>query len=211
MKMKMFHIPYLQAWVGKPLLLSLFVILNLSQATYLYPRESDINIKFEHLTVQQGLSDNTISCILQDSKGFMWFGTSNGLNRFDGYDFKIYPTDPNIPHSLSMGFVRSLIEDQHGMMWIGTQGGGLNKYDRKRDRFTCYRNVPNDPTSLSDDYVNSIYEDKTGTLWIGTRETGLNKFDREKEQFIHYKNPMSENNGWILFCISFNQSDYSLR
>jgi signal transduction histidine kinase/ligand-binding sensor domain-containing protein/CheY-like chemotaxis protein len=177
-----------RACVGKSLLLSLFVILNLSQANDLYPREPDIHITFEHLTVQQGLSDNTIFCILQDSKGFMWFGTQEGLNRFDGYGFKIYPNNPKTAYSLSNGNTWSLFEDQRGVMWVGTQGGGLNKYDRERDRFTCYRNDPNDPTSLSDDYVRTIYEDQKGALWIGTRSGGLNKFDREKEQFIHYKN-----------------------
>ncbi len=143
--------------------------------------------RFEHITVDQGLSSGTVTCILQDRKGFIWIGTSAGLNRFDGYNFRIYPLQPKRAHSLSSGHIRTLYEDRQGVMWIGTGDGGLNKYDRSRDRFTAYRNIPGDAGSLGSDNVMVIYEDSGGTLWIGTEGGGLNRFDRQKERFILYQ------------------------
>jgi ligand-binding sensor domain-containing protein/signal transduction histidine kinase len=153
----------------------------------------DNDIKFERISLEQGLSDSTVFCILQDSKGFMWFGTHDGLNKYDGYDFTVYRHNPQDPNSLSDNTVWSIHEDRSGMLWIGTDGGGLDKFDRERGRFVHYQNAPNDPHSLSNNSVRAIYEDQSGVLWIGT-EDGLNRFDRENEQFIHYRNSPNDPN-----------------
>ncbi|MCI0691977.1 histidine kinase, partial [candidate division KSB1 bacterium] len=149
------------------------------------------NLKFERISLEQGLSQNTIYCILQDRKGFMWFGTQDGLNKFDGYDFKVYKHDPQDPNSLSNNVVRTIYEDRAGTLWIGTNGGGLNKLDGEKDSFTHYRHDPNDANSLSDNYVLSICEvSRHGrrTLWIGTRYGGLNQFEMETGRFTRYQN-----------------------
>lgn len=143
-------------------------------------------IKFEHISIQQGLSQSTVSCILQDKKGFMWFGTEDGLNRYDGYNFTIYKNDSLDKTSLSDSYILSLYEDKSGTLWIGTYSGGLNKFDREKEQFIYYKHAPDSPDTLSNNMVQSIYEDSTGTLWIGTYD-GLNEFDREKEQFTQYK------------------------
>ena len=87
-----------------------------------YPQSQDI--KFEHLSVEDGLSHNTVYCIFQDSQGFMWFGTEDGLNKYDGYTFTIYRNDPDDTLSLSNSQIRTIHEDPSGALWIGTGGGG---------------------------------------------------------------------------------------
>ncbi|MCK4765012.1 MAG: PAS domain S-box protein [Candidatus Aminicenantes bacterium] len=143
------------------------------------------NITFEHLSVGEDLSQSTVFCILQDSRGFMWFGTERGLNRYDGHTFKLYDQNFRKPRSLSYNMVISLFEDSSGILWVGTWGGGLNKFDLKTEEFSAYKNIPGEQDSLSDNNVWSIYEDESGILWVGT-EKGLNKLDREKGKIIRY-------------------------
>ncbi len=129
--------------------------------------------RFEHISIEQGLSQVTVYCILQDSQGFMWFGTEDGLNRYDGYTFTIYRRDPEDPATLGANTVRALYEDSSGRLWVGTDGG-LDLFDRSAQRFVHYRHDPTDPRSLSHDSVTTLYEDAAGTLWIGT-DGGLNR------------------------------------
>lgn len=144
------------------------------------------DIKFERISIEHGLSQNSVHCILQDSQGFMWFGTWDGLNKYDGHDFTVYRHDPENPDSLSNNIVRSIYEDRSGALWIGTQGGGLDRLDRETERFVHYPNDSADPASLSSNIVWSMYEDPSGTLWIGT-SSGLNRFDRARERFERFQ------------------------
>ncbi len=145
-------------------------------------------ISFQRLAIEQGLSQSSVFCILQDSRGFMWFGTEDGLNKYNGYEFKVYRHDLQDPGSLSDNWVRALYEDKNGTIWIGTRNGGLNRLDRGAESFIRYRNDPNNPDSLGHDYVFSICEDQSGALWLGTRGGGLNRFDRQTGTFARYKN-----------------------
>jgi ligand-binding sensor domain-containing protein len=86
-------------------------------------------LKFEKISLAQGLSQSTVQCILQDSKGFLWFGTADGLNQYDGNKFTVYLPVPGGPGSLSYKDVRAICEDRAGMLWVGTHGGGLNRFD----------------------------------------------------------------------------------
>ena len=97
-----------------------FFLLFVSTIT---PQKS--KIKFEHLSVEHGLSNNGVFCIIQDRQGFMWFATFDGLNKYDGYTIKEYKSDPNDLHSLSDNKVSSIIEDQNGVIWVGSYGGGI--------------------------------------------------------------------------------------
>ncbi len=132
--------------------------------------------RFERLTNEDGLSQNTVFAIVQDRQGFIWLATKVGLNRYDGYGFKVYTHDPHDPGTLANGFVRVLHEDRSGMLWIGTYGGGLDRFDPVTETFTHYRHDPADPASLSHDDVRAICEDDSGALWIGTQGGGLNRF-----------------------------------
>ena len=152
------------------------------------------NLKFEHVSLEQGLPQVTVFSIVQDHKGFMWFGTQEGLAKYDGYTFTVYGPDPLDTDSLSDYTIYSIYEDSSGTLWIGTQSGGLNKFDRDREKFIRYQHDLDDPNSLGGNFVLSIYEDRSGTLWVGTRSGGLNKFDRDTEKFIHYQHDPDDPN-----------------
>ena len=143
--------------------------------------------RFVHISTADGLSHGMVLRIVQDDLGFMWFGTADGLNRYDGHTFKVYKNDPDDPGSISSDSIWALYVDRSGTLWVGTEGGGLNRFDRDADRFIHYLPDPDDPYSLSDDGVTVIYEDRSGVLWIGTATGGLNRFDRKTERFTHYR------------------------
>ncbi|HMN26513.1 MAG TPA: two-component regulator propeller domain-containing protein [Caldilineaceae bacterium] len=145
------------------------------------------SVRFNHINVEQGLPNSRVLSILQDRQGFMWFGTAEGLARYDGYDFTLYQSDADNPQSLSNNVVWALYEDHEGSLWVGTEGG-LNRFDPTLGRFTRYQHDPDNPQSLSDDIVLSIYEDRQGVLWVGTMQGGLNRFDRTSQTFTHYQN-----------------------
>lgn len=142
-------------------------------------------LKFERITIEQGLSQNTVFAVLQDSKGFLWFGTEDGLNRYDGYTFKVYRHNPDDPGTLSNNMVRVIYEDRSGTIWIGTRGGGLNKFDRKTESFTGYTFQASTKNCLSDNMVWTICGGEPGVLWIGTNK-GLNRFQCETGIFTHW-------------------------
>ncbi len=144
-------------------------------------------IKFEHLTMEHGLSTNFSLGILQDSQGFIWFGTKDGgLNKYNGSEFAIYVHDPDDPNSLSNNYAFDLIEGQDGTLWVCTWGSGLDKFDPATETFTHYPHDENNPNSLSNNLIWSVYEDSDGWLWIAT-DGGLNKFDPANENFVHYQ------------------------
>jgi len=165
------------------------------------------NLQFEHLSTAQGLSHNNVKCIFQDSRGFLWFGTQNGLNRYDGYTFKVFKHDPQDSTTISNNFIWKIYEDHSQTLWIGT-ANGLNKFDHATETFTRYLHDSNNPHSLSGDIVKAIYEDRAGMLWIGTwgttPEIGLNKLDRQTGEFTLYQhhcnipNILYENAIWFI-------------
>ena len=158
------------------------IIFVLLLPTLLYSQSDDL--QFGHISTTDGLSNNSVICILQDRQGFMWFGTYDGLNRWDGYAFKIFTNDINDSNSISNNSISSIQEDALGRIWIGTDNG-LNVYDPLTEKFTRYTQVEKDTNSLSNNFVNTIFQDHTGNIWIGT-EYGLNRYNRGSENFTHY-------------------------
>jgi signal transduction histidine kinase/streptogramin lyase/CheY-like chemotaxis protein len=142
-------------------------------------------LRFGHITTEDGLSSDTVWGIAQDHRGFMWFGTFIGLNRFDGSDIKVYKHNPNDPFSLSADLVRDLLVDSSGVLWIGTWSNGLNQFDPSTERFIRYQFDPEDPFSVSHDQIRAIHEDSNGFIWVGTLG-GLNKLDPATNQFTRY-------------------------
>ncbi len=145
------------------------------------------NIRFDHYSLEEGLSQSVVTAILQDSQGFMWFGTQDGLNRFDGSEFITF-SHASDPGSLSGDFISDLAEDAQGMIWIGTNGAGINSYDPQTGKIKRYQHDPADPGSLSDDVTNDLFIDADDNIWIATNNGGLNKLGADREQFIQYHN-----------------------
>jgi ligand-binding sensor domain-containing protein len=96
-------------------------------------------IEFKHLSIENGLSQTDVNCVLQDQRGFMWFGTQDGLNMYDGYTFSIFRHDPADSNSIADNYISSLFEDRSGRLWVGTNGG-LNLFDAKTKTFERYQN-----------------------------------------------------------------------
>ena len=144
------------------------------------------DLKFTHLTTNDGLSQGYVVAILQDRRGFMWFATRDGLNRYDGNAFVVYKNNPNDPNSLGSNFTQDLFQDDHGYLWIATNTG-VNKFDPATERFTRYRHDPNNPNSLGGASVKSIAQDGGGSVWFGTEGNGLDEFDPARGTFTHYR------------------------
>jgi len=137
------------------------------------------NLNFDFYSQENGLSNNQIHCILQDKKGWMWLGTSQGICRFDGYRFTTFKNDPEDSTSLKGNLVRAIFEDSKGQLWIGTENGGLNKFNREKENFQ-HLFFNNDQPVLKDASVTSIHEDDNGILWVGT-ETNLYRIENENK------------------------------
>ena len=124
----------------------------------------------------------------------MWFGTRDGLNKYDGYKFTVYRNDPKTPATISNDYINDIIESRDGNLWIATWGGGLNCFDRQKGTFTYYKSNPKDSKSISSNFITSILEDKKGNLWIGTESGGLNMMDQKTKVFTHYRNNSDDKN-----------------
>jgi serine phosphatase RsbU (regulator of sigma subunit)/ligand-binding sensor domain-containing protein len=176
---------------------------------YLAPRllAQSHDLEFERISLEQGLSQSVVTCILQDSKGFLWFGTMDGLNKYDGYGFTVYKHDAQDVNSLTENGIMAIYEDRSGMLWIGTRDG-LNRFDRLAERFTRFLHDPANPNSLSHNSITAICEDRTNSesrLWIGTSGGGLELFDRKSERFIHYRRDAANPNSSAGATLSSNQ------
>ncbi|MCZ7615662.1 MAG: hypothetical protein M5T52_19470 [Ignavibacteriaceae bacterium] len=139
------------------------------------------SIPFGQLTAKQGLSNSFVNCLLQDHYGFIWFGTDDGLNRFDGYEIKVYRNNPDAKSSISENIIWAMYEDRSGYLWIGTKSGGLNKYDPRNDSFEHFKL---DSTSTDEINITCIYEDSKNNLWIGSYKHGLFRFNPSKINLI---------------------------
>ena len=143
-------------------------------------------LKFDQIGLEQGLSQSTVNSIVEDKQGFIWFGTQDGLNRYDGYSIVVFKHNSTNSNSLSDNHTFCLINDRKGDLWIGTRYGGLDLYDLFKNKFFHFRHNKNDSTTISDDYITTIFEDSNGGIWVGTRTKGLNKFNSKSNTFEHF-------------------------
>lgn len=144
------------------------------------------SLRFENFTIKNGLSNNSINCILQTQDGFLWIATKDGLNRFDGQNFKIYKNDPSKKYSLPENYVMSLFESKDGTFWVGTWGGGLCKFNSNLETFSRY-----DLGEAVDDYIQTIFEDSKSNIWYGTTNGGLNKLNPTTKQISSFRKNLS--------------------
>ncbi|NNV57776.1 hybrid sensor histidine kinase/response regulator [Limnovirga soli] len=145
------------------------------------------SVKFQHLQTENGLSQSNALTIIQDKQGFMWFGTRDGLNKYDGYKFTVYKNDTKDSTSISNNYITKIIESKTGELWISTWGGGLNCFNKNTGKFTRYKFDASISGGLPSDFLNTVYEDRDGNIWIGTEANGLLLFDRAQNRFIQFK------------------------
>jgi len=143
------------------------------------------SLKFEHLGTAEGLSQINVLCVIQDSRGFMWIGTRDGLNRYDGYKFKIYNHSFQDNNTISNNQISDIVEDKDGNIWVATLSG-LNKLERKTDRFVRYLHNNQNTNSISSNAINKLAFDSYGNLWIGTQKGGLDCLNLKSNTFKHF-------------------------
>lgn len=139
------------------------------------------SVEFSHLTINDGLSQNAVHSIAQDKKGFMWFGTKDGLNRYDGQSFKVFRHNPDDSTTISDNNILALHLDRRGWLWAGTQQGGLNYYKPEKNTFSKLDHLSVDSGQIIRDQIYVVKEDQQGNIWVGTRMNGLFLIKRNSE------------------------------
>ena len=139
-------------------------------------------INFKHIRSENGLSNSTIETIFQDKRGFMWFGTRDGLNRFDGYQISVYKHDPEDSNSICDNYITSIAEDDQNNLWIGTLNG-LNIFNPVTNTFTRFKHLPDDPTTIGSNYINHIFFDSKRRVLVATEGGGVNVYERVSQSF----------------------------
>jgi len=142
---------------------------------------------FSHILLDDGLSQNNVQSILQDSQGYMWFATESGLNRYDGYTIHQYLRERGNPNALSNDHVWVVREDKEQNLWLATEGGGVVRWNRASDTFTSFRHDAENSNSLASDEVRTLIINADGTLWVGTRDQGLDLLNPRTGQVRHYR------------------------
>lgn len=141
---------------------------------------------FNKVSVENGLTQNSVTCVLQDYRGFLWLGTYGGLNRYDGNKIVNFYSDANDPKTLSNNAVKVLLEDNDKNLWVGCYNGGLCKFDRKKEKFIRFPNTLDSEQRENLDNILSLSVDENGILWIGN-EGGLSSFDTKTNKYLeHY-------------------------
>ena len=160
------------------------ICLLVSSAGY----SQEVNIQLEPYSMEDGLASNMVYAITEDQDGYIWIGTANGLNRFDGSIFKLmyHPDSSKSQGScLSQPTVKALLTDQAGNIWVGTQGGGLNRIDYQTKKITAFAYDPEDPHSLMHNEILCLLEGPGGNIWVGT-EKGLSVLEIQTQKFHNY-------------------------
>ncbi len=153
------------------------------------------NLKFTRYTVDEGLSQNNVKDLMEDQYGFIWIGTEDGLNVFDGYSFATFRKDEKDSTSISDNWARCLLEDRDGYIWVGAVNG-INRYDQRTKKFKRYVSDPDDPKSLVYPVVNTTMLDSRGSVWIGT-ENGISVYSSDTDDFISFRKGDSGRSGFL--------------
>ena len=167
-------------------------------------------VRFDHLTIEEGLSQNAGLALLQDRSGYLWIGTQDGLDRYDGYGFTVFRHDPEDPTSLGHNSVIALMQDSAGQIWVGTWGGGLNRYDPQTGRFTRFEPDAANPGALSHGVVTGLLQTSDGTIWVGTLG-GLDRFDPATGGFTHFRHDPADATSLSADAVSTLYEDASQR
>ncbi len=174
-------IPHASVLKSSLVFILVFGVINTFATTY------SNDLSFKQVSIENGLSQSSVFTIAEDHLGFVWLGTSDGLNMFDGYEFVIYKHKPSNKNSISSNYITCLLEDKNHNLWIGTKDAGLNLYDRNKQQFTRFFKNKDNYKGPGGANITYLYEAKNGNIWIGTKEGGLSEYDIKTQQFHTYK------------------------
>ncbi|MDP9230998.1 MAG: GGDEF domain-containing protein, partial [Bacteroidota bacterium] len=149
------------------------------------------DIHFNLVTRSQDDAGSTVLGMTQDTQGFLWFATKNGLYKYDGYQYSSYHNQSKNPNSPAADYISCVTADKAGNLWLAPSASGLDRLDPATGAFTHFRHNNNDPGSLVNDTVNVIIQDHEGIIWIGTIG-GLEKFDPKTNKFFHYRHNLND-------------------
>jgi ligand-binding sensor domain-containing protein len=197
---------------------------------------NSINFKIRQISQTEGLSSTIVTSVLNDKVGFMWFGTQDGLNQYDGYSFKTYRYDSKDTNTISDNIIQTLYQDSEGIIWIGGAVNGLSSLNTNTNKIRRYK-FNNELIAAGQGKIVSIVQDKNGVIWVGSKSKGLyysdpsktfftklklkerqEKSEKEEESDIYSLNCDKDNNIWIsdelgLYKLNYknNPNDYTLK
>lgn len=201
----------------KMIVLRLLALMLINAFVCFFPVNAQApKLKFSHINSFQGLSNSTVEAIYQDHRGFIWFGTRDGLNRYDGYQITVSKNNTSDAGSISDDYIRCIYEDSNRELWIGTSNG-LNRFNQFKNKFTRFKHLTGNKQSISGNTINCIYNDRRGNLWIGTADGCLNLYQSKTNSFAHFYNQTrsavnyiyedSKSNLWIGTANGLNSFD----
>lgn len=172
--------------------IALFYLIFTEFNTKVY--SSSFTGNLEIITTENGLSQGTANCIFQDSKGYIWIGTNDGLNQYDAYTFKVFKHVYNDNNSLSNNNILCIIEDHNGFIWVGSRGGGLSKYNPSAENFENIYFLTHNRYKTNSNIITAIAQDSNGIIWAGSMGGGLMRYNPFTKSYLHFiKNPVSKN------------------
>lgn len=151
----------------------------------LHAETTEPSVRFERISLEQGLSQVSVLDIIQDARGFIWIATQDGLNRYDGYEFKVFKHDSNNPNSIAASYINSLFEDSQGRIWTATSAGA-STLDPDTEQFSHLKFDPESPNSLSGNYIHDIVEDCQGNMWINASRAGLDHYNVKTKKVTRF-------------------------
>jgi ligand-binding sensor domain-containing protein len=166
--------------------------------------------RIDHINMEKGLSWTFVTSICQDEEGYIWIGTAQGLNRYDGYDIVTYWHDTSDDSSISNSQIGALCLDKEGTLWIGTMKGGLNKFDQHNNKFERFVHDPADTNSLTNNSIRDIECDRNNNLWIGTA-WGLSKYSIANNAFGRFTHDSSKTGSLSsnsISCLCLDSQDH---
>lgn len=146
---------------------------------------------FRHYNIENGVSSNNISTLFQDQKGYIWIGTENGLNRFDGNQFTLYQKNNPLYSNFHANSINTICETTDKELWLGTDNG-VFIYNQVKDTFTPFVKQTNDKTSITS-WITHIIQDKAGNIWIATHKQGIFLFNTQTDKLTQFEIPQNDN------------------